>query len=578
MQVAPKLVDNLPTASLELTQCLNCAHKCTQHCVSCTTAFCPSHGCMCTDVVPPPPSLPFVSRCRGSYRCGCTLVGSSSEVLPPDEDLSATIKCTPLTPPRRTREVFENGNSPDRLPPDSLFWSSPSPRRELQLSLQPLWVISLCDGLGIPRLAVSNALPCLSSRGTHWVIERVVTVERDTVARGRASELLSFYRCSEADQHIDELGVWGDQPLTHGFWPNDRLLVLLVGTDCNSLSSMAPHNRDGPPTLAGLHISPSSSHHMAVSGLVRLCQAVPSWNLMVIHEQVRCANSRDEQELDFCWGRGLIHTACRYNPVPQENSCRIPGRSLGGQVRTRVFRTTPTLPIGTTLAHNWFGPPPNWPKGVFWPMAASRTASIVSPPTLRAALPSIVSRAASLGFIAKDCLEIGFENELHKRCKAQSYRAWSENEISDLQMLCVRTASGIRYASVHEWSAWMGLRHECFSTASCTCVTRTRILSGNTQTFVTDPCGKREYCPWCAELLSIIGKAWHFGVASDIIATVFLRYAAHPDGGPVDRDNYPCPHNWPRAYHHCKANDGGTCEHRLTSASREWKDIYCLYP
>ena len=385
---------------------------------------------------------------------------------------------------------------------------------------RPAWLISVCDGTGLPRVAMHTAALELASQGTFIVWERVLVVERQAEVRNFADKVVeslaprawTHLRAPEILPHLEDLEAWAAAILD---WDPAMLLLVIAGTDCTRLSQAHPRNQGRGPMPRGLHQAPSNAFHALRNALVVLTTQVGVRKLAVVAEMVCPANPLDDAELTTVLGAPVQVDGADYGPH-------------GGARRCRRYRCTPTVgaPIPVNRAHARRG----WPGDLVWPVPG--TPGIHSaPPTITAFWPQLVSRFGALGVAASLWTRSDAVPTLRTSILGGAQVDISSQELDRLRGLRVwHPAHGALYAPAAAIAAWMALDIRELPWQKCD--------------HPDDPerCGRSQYCHSCSFFIETLGRAWHLGSAISVIRP-WLQAVVQPD-----RDDWPSP--WVAAGRH----------------------------
>ncbi len=123
----------------------------------------------------------------------------------------------------------------------------PALRSEPGMVYRPAWLISVCDGTGLPRVAIHTAAVELVAQGIAMIWERVLVVERQSEVRNFADKVVSSLaprawrqlRQPEVLPHLEDLEAWATAITA---WEPEMVMLVMAGTDCTRLSQAHPRN------------------------------------------------------------------------------------------------------------------------------------------------------------------------------------------------------------------------------------------------------------------------------------------------------------------------------------------------
>jgi hypothetical protein len=380
------------------------------------------------------------------------------------------------------------------------------------------WLISVCDGTGVPRLAAQVATIHAARNGVDWIWTRVVVVERDAqvrqfagmLTRQAAPDMAGTLLEPEVVEHLEGLEEWGLGVLQAGVWNPERALVIMAGTDCTSLSQANPANLtiDGQVRRMGrrgLHQEPSCSFHHFRAFLRSLGMGGCAGSMGVLTEMVVAANPLDEEELTEVCGTPTTVDAGLFAP-------------RGGAQRIRRFRCTPQVasPANVVRAFVERG----WPVGWKW-VGQERDWSGRDgvPPTLTAYYPRLVARAAAVGVRASDMDHVGAPARLRRLAQERHHETFTAQEVARLRGLRVISPEGeVVYPPVQCVAAWFGLDARGWPGVPCLCTIP--LLTGGSPG-ERAPCGVFQWCDACEHKVRVLGRAWHLGCAVSMAIPLF---------------------------------------------------------
>ena len=226
-----------------------------------------------------------------------------------------------------------------------------------------LFVMSICDGTGIPLLALMAALRHLQQRGIHYKIIHTFIWENDVDSIKLGQHLRSSIHYPG---HVTGFKDAKDFPrfCKTVFIPNDVLVLALTGFPCTRISRgarMATRHHD-----YGLHAPPTNLWWDIHQGYVILQQKV-SVCLITFNENVIPANRIDKNELDNTAGHCQLMNTIRSEGAPRD---RFSWTSIG--------YSQPTEEVIVVM------PPQHLPMGLFMDSWGSSRMY----PVLRAIIPS----------------------------------------------------------------------------------------------------------------------------------------------------------------------------------------------
>ena len=328
-------------------------------------------------------------------------------------------------------------------------------------------IFSLCDGTGIPLLALLIALDQLRQKNYVFNIVETHTYESSPLSR----------KLSQALRHaIDYPGPVYEHADIANFpvhaqrqQPADYVIVL-GGTPCTAISKGA---RFANRTFNyGLHAPPSNLWWTAKQGIKTLYQQV-GHRLFTFIENVIPANDIDLLELDNTAGhRHTMHAT------------ETEGAHRPRYVWTSVGFQQPSTTILLVLPEIRLTPPLQWTTD---PRSSRRY------PTLRSIIPS------RLYALAADPTQI----PLHERDQLQEFFVYNpctgRRQLPPLQDIA-------SFMSVPPYviQAFKDT-HPCKQTV---------IYMDHQDNVITEPCGDNVWCAHCSDVISALGAAWNTSTTS----------------------------------------------------------------
>ena len=341
-------------------------------------------------------------------------------------------------------------------------------------------LVSICNGISIPPLALFTAMRQLQSLNIEFKIIDTIIVEHSDQANqiGRAVLDRHGYPGNlHLVRKLEDLSHWIDQHFGNSdtiHW-QDKLLIILAGTPCKSISFGCSKNinRD----KFGLHASPSNLWFLAQESINKLCTLFPSYRRIVFIENVVPPNKEDLQELDKTAG-------IRSTMEPQAVNAK----------RSRCVWTS----IPLHLHHNYKFPYPLYDIAEDWCFQHNRVF-----PTIRAIFPKLFWQA--------------FENP--------STVSLQDMTTIDDCIVLHKPTNAPRLPSIPVWATLMGfdLRTISAITSTFPCSLNIRCLDQSNNA-ITTACGAQVLCPNCSTILQHIGEAWHLSTATKHLYSLLLNF------------------------------------------------------
>ena len=331
----------------------------------------------------------------------------------------------------------------------------------------PVCVISICNGIAIPLVALQHALSdiALTFPEVKYQINHTIIVEIDNQANQIASEIMKAHDYPGNItwiQDVKDLDQWCiDNVISQKLFATaDYIIIVLSGTPCKSISYGCKHTKSR--TQFGLHANPSKLWFSAHAAIYELCKMFPIRNRVIFIENVVPANKDDLNELDIMAGhRSDMHTV-----------------GMDGITRNRYAWTSLKLsnaPVTCSEFENT-SIPQNFHVQTNRPV-----------PTLRAIFPRLFWKHAEAPDTVSD---------------------QDKQTISDCYVLDKVTGMPTM-PPLELWCSFMG-----FDAITSTVLTNTLPCKKVFHFFddvgpVTRPCGQGAYCSNCSEKLTHLGEAWN---------------------------------------------------------------------
>ena len=347
-----------------------------------------------------------------------------------------------------------------------------------------LIVISICNGIGIPLVALMMAANILKNNGITMEIHYTLTVEKDSAAKRLADQILEQHQYPGQVQHLDnleQLPQWISDHMQPQEDPEHLLnkctLLVLSGTPCKSISHGARLNLNRKSF--GLHANPSNTWFLAHQSIAQLTTCFPQHRLLVFIENVVPSNQQDTQELDNTAGfRSEMHTT-----------------STDGIKRRRYIWTSIKIPQQHPLEIK------------IEPIIHSETWTFQSNtpmPTLRAIFPTLFWKVA----------------------EEQPVPYQDIKTVSDCYMLRGKSEEP-RLPDIPLWCDMMGMDNTTLQalSKSSPCQTPITLFPKDPNPCRQEQCGQHVYCYNCSEILSHLGEAWNLKSSIERLTRTLKAFA-----------------------------------------------------
>ena len=350
-----------------------------------------------------------------------------------------------------------------------------------------LFIISICDGTGIPLLALLAALHHLARQNIHFRICHTFIYEIDKDSSKMCRELRTSINYPGP---VTEFSNASDFPnfCQQVFVPNNVLILALTGFPCTAISrgaKYATRNRD-----YGLHAPPSNLWWTIQAGY-HILQNRFGLRLITFNENVVPANQLDKTALDNTAGH------CQtMNTLPTEGAPR------NRFSWTSIAYATPTTDIFISL------PQQQLPPGYKMDAQASNRKY----PVLRAIIPSRLYELAQ----APNTVPQEEQNELRKFFIYEQITATT------------------RFPSIPILASFMAVPQKAIAafTRAFPCIV-TISLHNQHGILVKQKCTDQVWCENCSTIARALGAAWNASTTSRHIAQLLATFASFCDF-PID--------------------------------------------
>ena len=366
-------------------------------------------------------------------------------------------------------------------------WRPPAWQTQVQHAVTfNVILISICDGTGIPLLAMLTAIHHLKQRGIHITLVQTFTFENNRDSIMMARSLRAAIKYPEPVTEYEDLHMYPTL-VDSMHIPANTIVFTMTGTPCTSISrgaSYAVRSRD-----FGLHGKPSNLWWKVHAGNIKLQQRIGT-RFVFFAENVVPANNIDLEELDSTAGyRNLMVT------LAQEGAsrARMSWTSIAyAQPSNAILLKLPsgTLPGNFTLDKN--------PQ------------STRAYPTLRTIIPCRLWEMAQPPHTMTKHEELEIKRFFIYNRSSQQYELPSMQALGHLMSVPPYVMKAFE------------LVHPCKKTVV---LIKHAVLSKQT-------CGKEVWCDGCCTIASALGSAWNASTTSRHIAQLFATYAFFHDFPP----------------------------------------------
>ena len=359
-------------------------------------------------------------------------------------------------------------------------------------------VISICNGIGIPLVALITAIKILQTNGIQIQFEYTLTVEKNREANRINQNMMRTHEYPGQVQHMDnleDLPAWINQHMQKSQDPdhitNRCFILVLSGTPCKSISQGARMN---PNRLTfGIHASPSNLWFYAYQSIYNIARTFDASHRIIFVENVVAANKVDTEELDKTAGfRSDMHTT-----------------NADGIRRRR---------------HIWTSIEIESPRAMDIPlkeMDNSKQWSVQSGhpyPTLRAIFPTLFWRALD---------EDQSLSDQDKRTVAQCF-------------VLHQPTNTPRLPDIGLWSRMMGIDQKSYEAIIQTlpCLGEISVHPPYPKRSRIEQCGLHAYCHNCSEILSHLGEAWNLRSSTERLTMTIKAFADMHDKNTIEEAMY----------------------------------------
>ena len=347
-----------------------------------------------------------------------------------------------------------------------------------------LVVISICNGIAIPLLALLSTIQALKQLGWNISIIYTLIVEKSKSANDIAFKLLQAHGYPQPVQVLELLEDLNNWVLEHfnnrSILPiRDTYVCVLSGTPCKSISygCKASHFRKD----FGLHANPSNLWFLAHEAITSICLFYkPCWRIILV-ENVVPPNTTDLKELDETAGyRSTMETILEQ-----------------GSKRNRFAWTSIKL-----LYNHQF--PKELENLIFDPISTAWAFQTNRPfPTLRAIFPALFWRNIDGNISHSD-----------------------KQTVSDCFILHVATTSPT-LPPLRVWGQLMGFDactiNAIYNTIPL-CVGSITIWPADNSPSRSERCGSVAFCQNCSDKLAHMGEAWNLKATRSKLFNLFQNF------------------------------------------------------
>ena len=358
-----------------------------------------------------------------------------------------------------------------------------------------LTVVSMCNGIGVPLIALHHSLKLMKVQGHEFsIINSVVIEHNEDAAKLNESTLQQHGYPGNifAIKKMEDLSQWILEHLCEnsGVPWKDTMLLVMTGTPCKSISYGCKANKNR--TQFGIHASPSNVWFLAHSAIFQLCQIFSPADRIIMVENVVPPNADDLRTLDEMAGfrqnmssptnHGGTRNRYAWTSIPIDKDCptiynfnfldiiKMPG--------TFVFQT-----------HRKF-------------------------PVLRAIFPKLIEE-----YTQEPCTLSQQDRQTISDC----YVLHQESNEPILPPLAL-------------WAVQMGMDNKMLQAWQSVfpCMAEIQVYSSSTGTR-KEKCGICTYCHSCSTIISHLGEAWNLKTTTTTLFQLLFTFCKNRQG-PTDQD------------------------------------------
>ena len=369
-----------------------------------------------------------------------------------------------------------------------------------------LVIYSLCNGIGVPLVALAQAVHRFNQGQNHLKLEIHTTFVYETNALANTINHRMLKRGNAYPGHLHYCGDLDQFPrdvVTHGslLAPLNVVAVVLTGTPCKSVSSGCRMNPNR--NSFGIHASPSNLWFTAHRGLVEL-QCRMECRMITFIENVVPGNRSDLQVFDQMAGHRHSMNVPTHQGAPRP-------RYIWTNVHWRQCIPLPTRHDATVSCATSARKP--LPTGWHY------THQSKGLPCLRAIFPRLFWQYAN-----EDETLTNQDNMTVQQC-----------------LLFHEPSEDIRLPPLDIWGDQLGLNmyhiQECIRAAPCH---KHITVHPTTSSYYSTTCGRVAYCGNCSDIVAALGEAWHLDVAEAHLFKTLASFFAEPFCPPTFIYNQPC--------------------------------------
>ena len=356
-----------------------------------------------------------------------------------------------------------------------------------------LTVVSMCNGIGVPLIALYHSLELIKAQGHEFTIINTVVIEHNEDAAKLNESTLQRHGYPGnifAIKKMEDLSRWILEHLCEDSkipW-KDTMLLVMTGTPCKSISYGCKANKNR--TQFGLHASPSNVWFQAHSAIFQLCQIFSPADRIIMVENVVPPNLEDLRTLDEMAG-------FRQDMSSPANH---------GGTRNRYAWTSIPIDKECPPFHNF-----NFLDNIEMPGTHAFQTNRHFP-VLRAIFPKLI------GDLTQESITLSQQDV---------------QTVSDCYVLHQESNEPI-LPPVALWAAQMGMDNKMLQALQSIfpCIQDIQVYSPSSGTR-REKCGFNTYCQSCSTVISHVGEAWNLKTTTTTLFQLLFTFCKYRQG-PTD--------------------------------------------